>query len=1377
MSRRTRVAASATIACLVGGALVVGSAPAAVAAEEISIESSKVLELGFDGALTDTSPRGAAIGLQKGSAVYAAGIRGQAFAFDGSTALRLGTDASLQPQDLTVSFWYNPSAPMTGEQVFSWNKAAYNSDGWYLTSENDTAPLALSIGPSSGQPYKVAVEGTRSTFFPAGQWTHIVATYDHQSKAVTFYRNGVRQVSSVKYPVSAAASGVLGSESTTVKTIGYNGPQYNGSHLKGLLDEYAVFDGVATIDDVVALTQRGTADFDPATVAGADLAALTLPATVSVDFPLPTEGASGSAVAWSSSDTTLIEVDGATAHVTVPAEGEGTATLTASATYGASAPATREFSVTVTPPAGASEYLLDAGLENLAVTDEYLGNANGQTIDYLLSLDPEKFLYGWYQQAGLTPTTASGYGGWERTSGTRFSGHFFGHYLSALAQAYATTTDAEVKAQLLAKLTAGVEGLKRCQDAWAAAHPESAGFMAPFPISALPSGQDGLLVPFYNLHKVLAGLIDAHQYAPEGLADDALSVASGFGTWVRDYAASLPNPATILNTEYGGMNEALYELYELTRDPAHKRAAEYFDEVALFQKLANGQDVLNGLHANTTIPKLIGALKRYTLFTSDAGLYETLSDAEKAALPMYLAAAKNFWQIVVDDHTYANGANSQSEHFHGADSLYAYATNGVTTGYGENSTAEGCNEYNMLKLTHALFAVEPQLKYADYYESTFINTILASQNPETGMVTYFQPQTAGYAKVFGTPLDQFWCDHGTGIESFTKLGDSMYFTDSDGVWLNQFYSSELRDPAHNLRVTQAANVPADPLVSISIDALDGTTVAEGTLLRLRVPSWAASAPTLTVNGTPTEIAPVDGYITLEVAAGDELAYTLPAQVTVDDGTENANWVAFKYGPVLLGTELSRANVEASYTAGVLVQMGVADKSLNANVVVDDAPAWKAAVAQNVERLADGVNANGRTTMRFALHGVDPAASALTFEPYYSLYGARYATYMTLVQPDSAEAQALILREKQQLRIDETTIDALTSFDNNNSEADKNHRYNKSSVGVFNGQPYRDGQRAADAFFQYDMIVDPALPANHLGVRYYGGDVGRTFDVYLNDVLLKHERITDAHGAQDWYIQYDRIPQEVLGGIAAKDSYKRDQNGQYVLDAEGQRIPIVTVRFQSNGTSFVGGVFGVYTSAVDHYATDSELSALAVDGGALSPALTAGVVDYTVTVPVGATEVALTLTPAAPSGLVHVDGILIDDTLPRTVAVAPGEAPTVVAVKATAQDHVTTAEYSIRIVRESELEVTSEASVRCVAGKAVLVVKVRNGADAPVNAVITSAFGTARLRVGAGGTASTSIATRQPAIAAGEVAVEASATIDGRLVVTRTTASHPAATCR
>ncbi|MWV58978.1 beta-L-arabinofuranosidase domain-containing protein [Rathayibacter sp. VKM Ac-2754] len=1375
--RRTPIAAAAVMA-LTAGLLAVG--PTAQAAPATSLDSSKVLELPFDGSIADTSGRGTTVGMQKGTAAYGTGLAGQAFEFTGSNAVSLGTDARLQPANLTVSFWYRPTAAMTGEQVFTWNKTAYNSDGWYLTSEGDGTPLALSIGPSSGQPYKVAIDAPRAGFFPVGEWTHVVATYDKTTKDVAFYRNGVKQPSTVKYAATGAATGVLGSEGTSTKTIGFNGPQYNGAHLRGLLDDYVLYDAVATTSDIVALTKAHNAAFDAKAVAQSDLDAITLPAGTSTGFSVPLKGAKGSDITWSSSDTATIAIDGGTATVT-PGTAATTVTVTGSATYGGSAAATRAYTIQVQPKGvKSSVHLQEAGLSDVTVQDPYLDNGEQQTVEYLLSLDPEMFLYSFYREAGLTPTTAGGYGGWERANGTRFQGHFFGHYLSGLSQAYATEQDATTKAALLAKLTASVDGLKKVQDAYAAKDPANAGYVSPFPVSYLPSGADGLLVPFYNLHKVLAGLLDAHQYAPSAVSSKALVVADGFGSWITNWAGRQANPAQLLNTEYGGMNEALYRLYEVTEKPAHKRATEYFDETALFQRLANNEDVLNGLHANTTIPKLIGALKRYTVFTDNPSLYATLTAAEKADLDMYRRAAENFFRMVDESHTYANGGNSQSEHFHAPDTLYQYATTGQTTGYGENSTSEGCNIYNMLKLARALFQVTKDVKYADFYEDAFINGVLSVQNPESGMVTYFQPQTAGYAKVFGKELDEFWCDHGTGVESFTKLGDSIYFEGDRTVYVNQFRSSVLSSAGSNLKLTQTADIPNTDTASFTVAALGAGAVADGMTLRLRIPSWVDGAPTLTVNGAARAVTAEGGYAVVAVKAGDTLTWKLPAAVAAVADTENANWTAFTYGPVLLATELNRNNVAASYPAGVLVQMSVADKSVNSNVVVANAAQWTSAVKQNLLRLPNGVNANGMQTMRFGMTNVDAASEARVFQPYYSLYNARYATYMTLIAPDSAEAQALILKQKQQLRVDETTIDSLTSFDNNNSEADKNYKYNRSAVGTWRGEGYRDGERAADAYFQYDMIVDPTLPANYLGVRYYAGDAGRTFDVYVNDVKLKTEVISGAAGSTNWYVQYDEIPRAVLDGIAAKDSYKRNQAGAYVLDAQGNRVPKVTVRFQGTGTaSNVGGVYGVYTTESTGYATSAELTKLASDVGTLSPALATGVRDYTLTVPVPTTSVALDLDPAVASGLVRVDGVLIDDTAARTVTLA-ASGTTDVVITSSAQDHTTIATYRLAIVKAAPaavVDMTVTATTRCVAGKVVLTVTARNDATAAAAITLTSPFGSkAFTGVKPGASATHAFTTRAVSIPAATASATATATIDGKAVTTTKEAPYSARSC-
>jgi DUF1680 family protein len=607
---------------------------------------------------------------------------------------------------------------------------------------------------------------------------------------------------------------------------------------------------------------------------------------------------------------------------------------------------------------------------DVSIDDPYLVNARAKTVAYLLRLEPQRLLHSVLDLAGLDPA-APPYGGWESTSGTRFQGHFLGHYLSALAQGFAGSTDPPERQALLDRLVVVVDGLGRAQDAYARLDPRNAGYVSAFPVGLLPAGGDGLLVPFYNLHKILAGLLQVHADAPAEQANRALDIADRFGHWLAGWAARQPHPAALLATEYGGMNDALYDLYAVTRRVEHRRAAEYFDETDLFRALAEGRDVLAGLHANTTIPKLIGALKRSVVLAGEA-------DADAG---MYRTAAERFWQLVVDDHSYANGGNSQSEHFHEAGSLHRRATIGGGPDYAENSTAEGCNVYNMLKLTRLLFTLTRDPKYADYYEGAFINSVLASQNARTGMVTYFQPMAAGYAKVFGREFDEFWCDQGTGIESFTKLGDSVYFSDETSVSVTMFRTSTARFPALNLRLRQTADVPSSAEVGFRVESLDGGPVAA--TLRLRVPWWAGE-PALERNGEVVAAHAVDGFVVVAVTGGDELRYRVDARLTVDDATEDPNWVALRFGPVLLATALESGTADAQYEAGVLVRMSRKDDTVDADVLVDDADAWKRAVEQNLVR---------HPGLRFELRGDRPRV----YEPYFALADTRYAIYSTLVE--------------------------------------------------------------------------------------------------------------------------------------------------------------------------------------------------------------------------------------------------------------------------------------------------------------------------------------------------------------------------------------------
>lgn len=1271
--RRTITGVAAATAVALGTLLAV--APAAPAA---TILDQPALLLGFEDDLADGSSaahpvQARRVGVGEPQYTFVPGVvdGSKALKLGAQTYLDLGTSVDLQPSALTLSFWLKPDTTMSGEQVITWNKQAYNSDGWYLSSESNGSPLALSVGPGGAQPYKLRVTSTdRAAFFPAGQWTHVVVTYDSATKEADFYRNGVRVPSHVAEPVGGASTGVITGSPALPKTIGFNGPQYNGSFLTSALDSYGLYPGVATTTDVAALYEQGGRTLDKRALAEAAADDIHLPETATVGVALPAEAANGATVSWQSSDPDVISLDG---DVTQPAPGEDdvVVTLTATVVFADGEPVTREFAVTV--PA-ATEILEDSGLD-VRIDDTYLDNAAAKEHDYLRSLDSAKFLHWFYRTAGLTPPTESGYGGWENGANrNNFRGHAFGHFMSALAMSYASTTDQAVKDDLHAEIVEAVEGLAEVQASYAGT--QRAGYIGPFRDTALDAvegrgtSDDPVIVPYYNLHKVLAGLLHINQYVDDATGAKALEVAEGFGEYIYGRVSTLADTSVMLRTEYGGMNDALYELYERTGgNPHFKEAAEAFDELTLFRQLAAGQDVLAGKHANTTIPKLIGALKRYRVFTQNPELYAQLTEDEKAELPMYLQAAQNFWQIVVDDHTYATGANSQAEHFHGPDTLYEFATQKGAVGNAE--TAETCNEYNMLKLSRELFKLTQDVKYANYYENTFINHIVSSQNPETGMTTYFQAMAPGYYKLYSTPYTEFWCCTGTGMENFSKLGDSVYFVGGNSIWVNMFWSSRFEDPSTNLAVTQEADLPSDDTVRFTVEAADGGEVAPGAELRLRVPDWVAGAPEVVVNGEATEPQVRKGYVVLgDLTDGDVIDYRLPMEVRVVETPDNPDFFALKYGPVLLSAGLGTKDLDRYSNVGIIVRVPSHDADAQQTVVVD-APSvadWKQQVADNVVRVEDTADGQVRFALRNTVDGGD-----LRFTPHYRRHGERYGLYFHYEIKDSAAAQQRILDAKRRLRESEMTIDSLTSFDNNNFEAAKNLKASSSSsVGVFSGQQFRHAP-GPDGWFSYDLEIDPSEATNLLRVRLYSGDVGRSWDVYLNDEKFLTQTVTNTAGTNVFYLDTHEIPRKYLD----EPRWKVDQAGNPVLDENGEKIPVVTVRFQSTG-GWAGGVFGLSTSRPLSYDTDPALAALAATPGTLAPAFDPAEPSYTLTVPEGTEQVSLDLDPHVPSGLVRVDGVLIDDTVARTVDLEPGT-PRTVQIESFAQDHETSTTYTLEIV--------------------------------------------------------------------------------------------------
>lgn len=732
--------------------------------------------------------------------------------------------------------------------------------------------------------------------------------------------------------------------------------------------------------------------------------------------------------------------------------------------------------------------------KNITITDPYIKRAQANLVRYLRSLDAERFLYEVYQVAGLTPLTTSGYGGWERSDAVNFRGHFIGHFMSALSLAYQGEKDEAVRQELLMKIKILTLGFAAAQKNYGLSHPDSAGYISAFREVALdevegltvdPAEKENVLVPWYNLHKSLVGLLDIHDYLSEEhqeLSTTALQVATNFGDYIYRRLQKLTDKKKMLQVEYGGMNDALYRLFSLTDQKEHLEAATYFDEESLFAELLANHDVLAGHHANTMIPKFIGALNRYVVLQDKLAF---LNEEDKKNLPNYLKVAENFWQVTVTHHTYCTGGNSQSEHFHQPDALYYDAE--LRKG---DCTCETCNTYNMLKLTRQLYLLTKNPKYLDYYERTYFNAILASQNPETGMMMYFQPMGAGYNKVYNRPYDEFWCCTGTGIESFAKLADSYYFIENQYLYLNSYLSNVLTLPQNNLEIRQETNRKTQ-VTTIKVHGIKPNT-AIPLHLALRLPRWAKGY-TLQVNGQKQQATAREGFIFLsaELVDGMEITIQFGAELTMQATLDNENYVSFQYGPYVLAARLGEEELNKDNPNGILVRVGTKESLLPDTLTLKKAN-WRDNWQQNVE----AVTLPDRL-MAFKIKGTE---EELVFAPYYETHHERYGIHFKLVEKDSPAAQKMILAKKRIIRQQAMEYLSLTNFDENNSEYAFQLKYENSTVGAYQGQRYRLAEHGG--WFSYVFSLNREVKKAYLNLKFHVADAGKQLTVVLNDTKEK-----------------------------------------------------------------------------------------------------------------------------------------------------------------------------------------------------------------------------------------------------------------------------------
>ncbi|GLY99597.1 beta-L-arabinofuranosidase domain-containing protein [Actinoplanes sp. NBRC 103695] len=559
------------------------------------------------------------------------------------------------------------------------------------------------------------------------------------------------------------------------------------------------------------------------------------------------------------------------------------ATGAAALVSAAGAPAARAAAAAVVPPVrpdiGAAAFPFEPGQVRLTA-GRFLDNQN-RTLSYLRFVDVDRLLYVFRANHRLSTNGAAANGGWDAPT-FPFRSHVQGHFLTAWAQAYAVLGDTTCRD----KAAAMVAGLARCQANNAAAG-FAAGYLSGFPESDFTALEARTLsngnVPYYCVHKTLAGLLDVWRLNGN---DQARTVLLALAGWVDTRTARLSSSQmqAMLGTEFGGMNEVLADIYQQTGDTRWLTAARRFDHAAVFDPLAAGSDQLNGLHANTQVPKWIGAAREY----------------KATGTTRYRDIATNAWNITTRAHTYVIGGNSQAEHFRAPNAI---------AGYLSNDTCEHCNSYNMLKLTRELWLLDPDnAGYLDFYERTLLNHLVGAQNPADshGGVTYFTPLRPGGRRgvgpawgggTYSTDYSSFWCCQGTGIEVNTNLMDSIYFSAGTTLTVNLFVPSTLNWSQRGITVTQSTNLPVGDTTTLTLAG----TMSGAWSIRVRIPAWTQN-PVITVNGAAQTVTAAPGSyatITRTWAAGDTVTVTLPMRIVMRAANDNANVQAITYGPAVL----------------------------------------------------------------------------------------------------------------------------------------------------------------------------------------------------------------------------------------------------------------------------------------------------------------------------------------------------------------------------------------------------------------------------------------------------------------------------------------------
>ncbi len=503
-------------------------------------------------------------------------------------------------------------------------------------------------------------------------------------------------------------------------------------------------------------------------------------------------------------------------------------------------------------------------------------HAQLKNIDYLLELKPERLLAPYLQEAGIE-TDSPAYGNWESSG---LDGHIGGHYLSALSLGYAASGDKRLKERLEQMLGAMRQAQLKQGKGYLGGIPDGGAMWQQIRTGNIDADLFSLnqrWVPFYNLHKVFAGLHDAYVIADIELAGLMLNE---LGQWLQELVSGLTDAQIqqLLITEHGGMNEVLADMHRLFPQQGYLHLARQFSHQQILEPLLDNQDRLDGLHANTQIPKIIGFLK------------VGRQSGEKS----WYQAAEYFWNVVTGERSVSIGGNSVREHFHASDDFSEMIS--------DVEGPETCNTYNMQKLSKLLFLDSGDSRYLDYYERAMYNHILSSQHPQHGGLVYFTPMRPGHYRKYSSVHDSMWCCVGSGIENHSKYAELIYAHDDNELLVNLFIPSRLNWQQQGLQLALETRFPDEEDVQLNIQS--GTDKA--LRISIRRPHWAKDAAMqLEINGEPVAAEQQrQGYISItrRWQAGDKISFSLATAPRLEKLPDGSDYYSVLYWPVVLASK-------------------------------------------------------------------------------------------------------------------------------------------------------------------------------------------------------------------------------------------------------------------------------------------------------------------------------------------------------------------------------------------------------------------------------------------------------------------------------------------